>query len=260
MTTLKYLSKSTTHCFRSNSNILKNLSNFIFYIGEMDNGEMNNSIQLISEINKHDMNSGDNMTQYICLPFPAKWIEETVLYIPWSPLIALPFFSQYNTYDLFIISHDIQIPRIFCKKIEDVYYIIQKVSDKDNPKNTDDECLLWRPHGYYIDNQPINYDIEGHLTIMNIETKTNLYNESYPCLAHHEVYSNSDPQIKFKEVWDQKDKFHLYYVEYTKVIVNKKPAKDFKGYFKLIHEKSIDDNQLLQINFENFFNVQIIKN
>ena len=90
-----------------------------------------------------------------------------------------------------------------------------------------------------------------------------LFSSDYGCSAHDRVYSNKTPQINFKEVWDNKKNFHLYYVEYNNVTVNNSTSVNFKGYFKLIHEGSIDSDPSdpsiqLKKNFENFFNTDVI--
>ena len=117
--------------------------------------------------------------------------------------------------------------------------------------------LLWRPHGFYIENKKIDFNIKGNLKIINIENSKILFDNNYECSAHDKKYSGPDPQINFEEVWDFKNKFHLYFVEYNNITVNSSSSNNFKGYFKLIHEDSIDSTKLKN-NFENFVNTNII--
>jgi len=247
----KKLEGNDLNCYEiSNYNIINNLSNFKFYIGNVDN-----NIKQDREIKQNELASYELLPKYICLKFSSDWINNAINYTE-QPLAKFPFFSQYNTYGNFYIS-DIFPQRIFCKKIGEIYYIIQTVPDKDDPTNTNNKHLLWRPHGFYIENIKINFNINGYLKIINIENSKILFDNNYACSAHDNQYSGPGPQIDFKEVWDLKKKFHLYFVEYNNIIVNSSSSDNFKGYFKLIHEDYIDSTKLKN-NFENFFNTNII--
>jgi len=243
--------------FITNDKIIENLSNFTFYTG--NDGNDGNDITQDKEIKQSDLDSYKLLTKYICLKFPNEWINNTIAYNPAVPLAAIPFFSQYNMYDKFIIVDGLP-QHIFCKKIGEIYYIIQTVPDKDDFYETQVKHLLWRPHGLYIKNEPNPFNITGKLTIKNIENGEMLFSSDYGCSAHDRVYSNKTPQINFKEVWDNQEKFHLYYVEYNNVTVNDLTSVNFKGYFKLIHEDSIESDPSIQLkkNFENFFNTDIL--